>query len=255
MGTLLSLVCLLSLLFMLLRSQANLKLHSIFDASHLFDFVSRDQVRVSRRAFAMGRLYKGIYHKVERIPGLELPPVFMIVANHQSLADIPGTLMAFPDRPIRFVAKKELKWGVPYVSSIARLGRHALISRSGDFKQGYKELRRLADMSRRGICPLIFPEGTRSKDGYVGRFHSGAVRAVLDKAPMPVLSVAIDGGYKINSLSQLFSDVRGMEYRVKFLKLHPAPGNKAEILEVLATVEKEIDEQLLAWRREELEKR
>lgn len=246
-----SLLFLLCLLFVLASAQLVLRLHAVFDPKRVFDFASRQQILISRRAFAMARAYKGIVHVTERIPGLQLPKVFMIIANHQSLGDIPGTLKAFPDHAIRFVAKRELKWGVPYISAVARTGKHALISRSGDYRQGYKELKKLAEMTRRGICPLIFPEGTRSRDGTVGRFHAGAVRAILERAPIPVLSVAIDGGYKVTKLSAIFGDVRGTRYRVKFLKLHPAPKGKTEIMELLANVEEEIKTQIQEWHAEE----
>jgi 1-acyl-sn-glycerol-3-phosphate acyltransferase len=250
-----SMIFLLCLLFVLTRAQLVLKLHAVFDPENAFDFVSRHQIETSRKVFLLARFCKGITHVTEPIEGLDLPEVFVIVANHQSLGDIPGTLIAFPKRRIRFVAKRELKWGVPYISSVARVGKHALISRSGDYRQGYKELRRLADMTRRGICPLVFPEGTRSRDGSVGKFHAGAVRAILERAPVPVLSIAIDGGYKVSKLSAIMGDLRGETYRVKHLKLHPAPHGKTEIMELISEMEKEIREQIQKWRQKEAEGR
>ena len=125
-----------------------------------------------------------------------------------------------------------------------------MISRTSDFREGHRELVRFADLAKRGICPAVFPEGTRSKTGFVKSFQAGAVRIILERARLPVLSVAVDGGWRISNLPKALLRLSGTRYRVKPLTLYPAPKGKREILELLATIEKELGGQICAWRRE-----
>jgi len=53
-----------------------------------------------------------------------------------------------------------------------------------------------------GASVLIFPEGTRSEDGELGRFHRGAFRLALDTG-IPILPVAIHGTHRIMRKGEL----------------------------------------------------
>ena len=168
--------------------------------------------------------------------------------GHQTLADIPALTVAFHRRALRFVAKKSLGRWIPYVSTSLRWGKHALISRTGEYREGQQELRRFADLSKEGICPVVFPEGTRSRSGEVGDFYTGAVRIILERAPIPVLAVAIDGGYRIATLARLLGKLHGTHYRIRPLTLYPPPRGKKEIIELLEKVRNEIVGQVREWR-------
>ena len=173
--------------------------------------------------------------------------MFLLVSNHQSLIDIPALMACFRHHGLRFVAKKELGRGIPYISFALRKA-HCLISRTSDYRAGHRELVRFADLTRAGVCPVVFPEGTRSKTGFVKDFQAGAVRIILERAPLPVLSVAVDGGWKISRIHSLLAHLRGVRFRVKLMTLYPAPKGKREIMSLLATVHKELSDQVLAWR-------
>ena len=210
--------------------------------------VTFGQRALARKVFFLAEFLGGLRVDFQRFTGT-LPPVFMIVSNHQSLADIPAITLCFGRHGVRFVAKRELGHGIPYISQSLRVGMSALVSRTRDFGEGQEELRKLGALSREGICPLIFPEGTRSKSGRVREFFSGAVRVILERYPMPVLSVAVDGGHSIATIPRLLLHLRGTTYRVKPLVLHPAPHGKREIMELLATMRTEISGQVALWRQ------
>jgi 1-acyl-sn-glycerol-3-phosphate acyltransferase len=74
------------------------------------------------------------------------------------------------------------------------------------------------------------------------------VRIILERAKLPVLSVAVDGGWHVSNLPKLVTRLRGTRYRIKPLTLYPAPAGKREILQLLATIEKELAAQVRAWR-------
>jgi 1-acyl-sn-glycerol-3-phosphate acyltransferase len=112
-------------------------------------------------------------------------------------------------------------------------------------------LQKIADRSAVGVCPVVFPEGTRSRDGKMRPFLGGAFRIILDRRPLPVLSVAMDGGYNVGKLFQILANLDRTHYRVKVLSLHSAPKGKRQILELLSAVEAEIGAQISEWHRED----
>ena len=129
--------------------------------------------------------------------------------------------------------------------------RLVLEARISSNDEGARAMARLADLCERGISPAVFPEGTRSRTGTVGRFNTGAVRIILERASLPVLSAAVDGGWKIGKLKGLMKNFGRTRYRIRLLALHPAPRGKREILDTLGEVEREIRTQMEAWRAEE----
>jgi len=209
--------------------------------------VSRLQHPIVRHVVRFAEFFTGFRIAVDPWDGPELPDRLLLVTNHQSMADIPLLMWAFPRHDLRFVAKKELGKYIPYISLSLRKGGHAIISRTGDFRDGARAMARLADLSSRGISPAVFPEGTRSKTSAVGRFNSGAVRIILERASLPVLSAAVDGGWRIGKLKGLMKNFGRTRYRIRLLALHPAPRGKREILETLGKAEQEIRAQMDDW--------
>ncbi|MBO5235509.1 MAG: 1-acyl-sn-glycerol-3-phosphate acyltransferase [Spirochaetaceae bacterium] len=201
------------------------------------------------RLFAILSTYKnfkfcGDYELTE-----QLPQQFLIMSNHQSLLDIPLYMKYLPDRSLRFVAKKELGRHVPMISEMLKVHEHALVPRSGSPSVAMKTLDSFAArVLERGQIPIIFPEGTRSRDGNLRNFYSAGFRRILDKAPMPVAVCALDGGYKISTLDGLARNLHNGVYRVKVLKIYPAPTSKQEQLSILEEGKELIQKQLDQWR-------
>jgi 1-acyl-sn-glycerol-3-phosphate acyltransferase len=212
--------------------------------------VNHYQPSISRKLFFLAHILGGLRMDFQRYTG-PLPRVFLIVSNHQSLADIPALALCFPRHALRFLAKKELGRGIPYISAVLRLGGHGLISRTANYREGQQELKRFAGLTQQGICPVVFPEGTRSRTGRVRDFFAGAVRIILESSPVPVLSVAVDGGFRVSTMPKLLNRLRGTMYRVKPLTLYPAPHGKQEIIELLEKIHTEISGQVYSWRGRE----
>jgi len=243
-----SVLFILSVLALFLRGDLRLESVRRRGRPAVMTEVSNGQRALARKLFFLARLLGGLRTDFRRFAG-PLPPAFMIVSNHQSLADIPAIAVCFPSRGVRFVAKRELGRGIPYVSRSLRLGESALVSRTRDFSEGQKALRRFADLAEDGICPVVFPEGTRSRTGKVQEFYQGAVRVVLERHPMPVLSVAVDGGHRIATIARVLLHLRGITFRVKPLTLYAAPHGKKEIIELLGKLRTEISGQVEEWHR------
>lgn len=116
----------------------------------------------------------------------------VLVANHQSVADIPMLLSAFP-RPVRFIAKRELG-EIPLFGKAMAAAGNLFIDRD-DPRDAVRMLREAGARLRDGWLVVVFPEGTRSGDGSIGDFRPGAFH-LARKSGAPVVPVYIDGGYR-----------------------------------------------------------
>ena len=116
----------------------------------------------------------------------------VLVANHQSVLDIPMFLAAFP-RSVRFLAKRELG-EIPLFGRAMAAAGNLFIDRE-DPRDAVRMLREAGARLRDGRLVVVFPEGTRSGDGSIGEFRPGAFY-LARKSGAPVVPVYIDGGYR-----------------------------------------------------------
>jgi 1-acyl-sn-glycerol-3-phosphate acyltransferase len=246
MGIVIALLC---IVFIFLVWDVRLRISYCLYGRRKYERFNRVQIQGARYVLLAAKIYAGFRLIVENSLGKRLPAQFMILSNHQSLADIPILAYVFSRNTVGFVAKRELRRGFPSVSIALRKGKHALISRRGDFTTARRELVRLARYSREGVCPVVFPEGTRSRSGKVGTFHSAAVRTILDEAAMPVVSVAVDGGYRIAGIRGLTTNLAGCIYRVKLLSLYPVTTQRSQVKDILDNCHSEISQQVKQWRK------
>ncbi len=141
---------------------------------------------------------------------------YILVSNHQSLFDVPifGGLL-FSNYP-KYVSKKELGRWLPSVSFNLTHGGNALIDRK-DPVQARAAIRELGEAAeQRNVAVVIFPEGTRSRDGRLKSFRVGGLKELLDAAPsLPVVPTTIDGAWKLLR-NKLFPIPFGTKVRVRF---------------------------------------
>ena len=114
----------------------------------------------------------------------------VLVSNHQSLVDIPLLLAAFP-RPVKFLAKRELG-EIPLFGKAMAAAGNLFVDRE-DPRDAVLLLRDAGARVRAGTLLVVFPEGTRSPDGSIGDFKTGAF-FIAQRSGMPVVPVYIDGG-------------------------------------------------------------
>jgi 1-acyl-sn-glycerol-3-phosphate acyltransferase len=205
--------------------------------------------RYSRRLFAIWATWMDFRFIGENDLRDGLPPQYLVMSNHQSLMDIPLFMRFLAEGRLRFVAKAELGRYIPLISLILRGNQHCLIHRTGSPSQTMRIMDVFAERIRKNNwIPVIFPEGTRSVDGSLGTFHAAGFRRLLDKAPMPVVVCALDGGWRVSTLEGMLKNMRGGVYRVKVVKIYPAPTSKAEQVHILEEGKALIQEQLDRWR-------
>lgn len=113
---------------------------------------------------------------------------FVVVANHQSILDI--LLLSHVPHEMKWIAKEEL-FRVPVTGWMIRMAGDIAIRR-GERDSGLEALEKARAHLARGVPVMIFAEGTRSRDGRLLPFKSGAFRLAIE-AGVPVLPIAVNG--------------------------------------------------------------
>ncbi|RMG20375.1 MAG: 1-acyl-sn-glycerol-3-phosphate acyltransferase [Deltaproteobacteria bacterium] len=113
---------------------------------------------------------------------------YVVVANHLSLVDILVLFRLF--KHFKWVSKIE-NFRVPFIGWNMWLNRYIPLVR-GDAASARKMLEACKEALAEGSSVMIFPEGTRSKDGRLRPFKSGAFRLAL-QCKVPILPIVIEG--------------------------------------------------------------
>lgn len=157
---------------------------SFFDpAGQVTDRIARAWARLLLRIAGVRLRFEGLEH-------IDPAGRYLFAGNHLSLFDTPVVLSSIPVRFLFLVNARYVR--LPF------LGTH--LRRSGHFSVDPEDtrgsIRILAAAARavreRGLSILVFPEGTRSRDGKVGEFREGAAYLAI-KAGIPVVPFAIHG--------------------------------------------------------------
>jgi len=131
----------------------------------------------------------------ERVPE-GVPVIF--VANHQSLYDIIAMIWFLRRSHPKFVSKKELAKGIPSVSYNLRHGGSVVIDRK-DPKQAIPAIKKMADyIEKHKRSAVIFPEGTRSRNGIPKEFAHTGLKILCKNAPSAhIVPISINNSWKL----------------------------------------------------------
>jgi 1-acyl-sn-glycerol-3-phosphate acyltransferase len=170
-------------------------------------------LRTGRWFRRLGRLLAKINPSRVRISGgehIETNRVYVIVSNHQSLADIP--LVSHLKLDTKWLAKAEL-FRVPLLGWMLRMAGDIPVDRSLP-RQGAKAMLKCAKYLRRRCSVIFFPEGGRSMDGEVQPFNEGAFQLAI-REQVPILPLVVEGtGKVLPSKTWLWGTSRDVQLRV-----------------------------------------
>lgn len=188
----------------------------------------------------------GVRLTVERHPAVAPRRGYIFISNHQSLFDVPifGGIL-FSNYP-KYVAKKELANWIPLISFNLKHGGNVLIDRDNRVQamraiQGFA-----ATCEERNVSAVIFPEGTRSRDGRMREFRTGGSAVMLEAAPtLPVVPTAIDGSWKLLE-NKMFPIPFGTRVRIRFHE--PVDRADQSAADLINAARIRIEETLTEWR-------
>jgi len=140
----------------------------------------------------------GTSYKVTGIEKIPAGVPLIIVANHQSMYDIPAIIWFMRKFHPKFISKKELGKGIPSVSYNLRHGGSVLIDRK-DPKQALPAIKGMAEyIQKHNRSAVIFPEGTRSRTGEPKRFSENGLKILCKFAPSAyIVPVSINNSWKL----------------------------------------------------------
>ncbi len=151
-------------------------------------------INLSSRLVLLAIRITGAQIRITSESELEKAKPLVVVCNHQSLFDIPMLQLYFARFYPKFIAKHQLGKHFPSVSFALRHNGSVLIDRDNQAQA----IRQIFDLGQRIIetnsAAVIFPEGSRYKDGNLHEFKSAGLKALLRKTPgATIIPVVING--------------------------------------------------------------
>jgi len=146
-------------------------------------------------------------------------PGVLVVMNHQSLFDIPVMVKTVksPGYPRIVTRERYARW-IPLISHMVRLYEFPTVDPGAGSEDIRRALDRVAEAARTTEVPLgVFPEGTRTKDGEIGRFKRGALSHILAVRPWTVYVYVTDGFWKSAKYKDFVRNVSRVRGKVEFV--------------------------------------
>jgi 1-acyl-sn-glycerol-3-phosphate acyltransferase len=157
----------------------------------ILSFFNKDENIIHRRiAMPWAKISLKVCSVKVEVKGAEhvnrdLPCIYM--SNHQSYFDIFVLLVGLPV-DFKFIMKKSLM-KIPLMGTTMRRAGYLSVDRK-DIKKAIISMDAAAEKIRNGASILVFPEGTRSKDGHIQDFKKGGFHTAL-KAGCDIIPIAI----------------------------------------------------------------
>jgi 1-acyl-sn-glycerol-3-phosphate acyltransferase len=221
-----------------LKLRGYLALGILFVSFPLLDLFQRTvlvlwvTLRPSRRLPAMARwidfMAGVVVNTVTYVGGakIQLPPRVvpiepgtLIVMNHQSVLDIPLTVRSvewggYP----RIVTRARYHRFIPLISHMVRLYQYPVVDPTARPSDLLNSIESLGMEGRGSPVPIaIFPEGTRTKDGEVGRFKKRGLQTLLGQRDWTVYLFVVDGYWKTAKLKHFVSGMSHIDGRIRYL--------------------------------------
>ena len=170
-------------------------------------------ILIGKGAIRLGQKILGMRLEVSGLERIEKKTSYVFMCNHLSAVDGPLLFILIP-QSIRVILKKEA-FRIPVIGLAMRLVGFIPVDRKG-LRGGKKSIDRATrTIKEKGYSFLIFPEGTRSRDGKLQLFKRGGFFLALN-SQVPVAPVSIQGTFELMPKKSFF--IKKGNVRVAF---HP----------------------------------
>ena len=131
--------------------------------------------------------------KVEGRENLQKGQSYVFVSNHQGAFDI-FLIYGFLGRNFKWMMKRQIRQ-IPFVGKACEAAHHIFVDKRGPsrIRESYEQARQTL---REGMSLVVFPEGSRSFTGHMGKFRRGAFM-LADELQLPVVPLTINGSFNV----------------------------------------------------------
>jgi len=171
-----------------------------------------------------------INFNINGLKNIDLRKSYFFVPNHESALDIPLVFASIPMHVVS-VAKIELS-RIPFFGWSMIAGGHFFVDRSNHKKAMRSIEKARISMNKNPRSVFLFPEGTRSLDGKVGRFKKGGLKLAIDLG-VPIVPIGIVGTNQFQSNLKKGLNIGNIELNIG----KPIQTKKIKKKELLSFVE------------------
>jgi 1-acyl-sn-glycerol-3-phosphate acyltransferase len=155
---------------------------------------------------------------IQDVPKIQGREGVLILMNHQSVLDIPLVVAAVHDTYPRIITRKRYVRRIPLISHMIRLYQYPVVDPAANPSETRKMLASIRHAARSSDVPLvIFPEGTRTKDGEIGRFQTTGLRLILRQRAWSVYALVADGFWERAKMKHFLAGVGAIRGRTTLL--------------------------------------
>lgn len=182
-------------------------------------------IPLGKGAVRLGQWIMGMRLEVSGFENVDKKASYVFMCNHLSALDGPLLFMIIP-QPIRVILKKE-SFRIPIIGQAMRLVGFVPVDRKG-LKGGKKSIDQATRLIKeKGYSFLIFPEGTRSRDGNLQLFKRGGFFLALN-GQVPVVPVSIQGTFELMPKKSFF--IKKGRVKINFHPVVPVQGLNRDTL-------------------------
>lgn len=169
--------------------------------------------------------------RIGHIPQIPSGSGVLVLMNHQSLLDIPLIVRAARPGHPRIVTRERYASGKPLISHMVRLYQYPTVNPRATGRDDFYRLERAAAASP--VPLVIYPEGTRTRDGGIARFRRGGLRAILPARDWEVWVAVADGFWECGRVDDFRANVPSVRgsMRVEGPFTGPGAGASAEAVD------------------------
>jgi 1-acyl-sn-glycerol-3-phosphate acyltransferase len=178
-------------------------------------------------------------------------PGVLVVMNHQSLLDIPLVVQAVAGEGYpRIVTRDRYSRWIPLISQMVRLYQYPVVDPTAKSSELRRNLEHIAAQARDSQVPLVvFPEGSRTRDGEIGRFKRGALNSILAARPWTVHVYVADGFWRVARYWDFVRHVTGLRGQVEHAGILEWTDPQADPEPFIEAIRERMVERLEAMRR------